>query len=103
VHPQGVGTGQEWRKEKPLSTEARKEGQTPKAWWRSPRLLLAAIAILAVVVVARLGLYTYWTLTDGNEAALSARMIVFWVLAAIALGMLSRFAWQIWTGKHWPR
>jgi hypothetical protein len=90
-------------KEKLLSTETRNQGQTPKAWWRSPRLLLAAIAILAVVVVARLGLFTYWTLTAGDEAVLSARMIVFWVLAAIALAMLSRFAWQIWTGRHSPR
>ena len=78
------------------------EAQRPRRapWWRSRPILLCGIAILALVVLARLGLMTFWSISEGGAAISDARLVLFWVLALAVLAMLSRFAWQISSGKH---
>lgn len=74
--------------------------QRPK-WWASRRVLLIAISLLAAVVLIRLGFMIYWVASD-TGAQVTGRLPLFTGLAAVALALLSRFAWQVWISKH-PR
>jgi hypothetical protein len=62
--------------------------------------MLGGIAVLALVVLTRLGFMTYWSIDGGGESFSDSRLVLFWVLALVAIAMLSRFAWQISSGKH---
>ena len=78
-------------------TQADAPDHKSRSWRPSRPVLFGGIAILALVVLVRLGLMTYWSL---NGTGADGRLILFWVLALVALAMLSRFAWQISSGKH---
>jgi len=78
-------------------TQAEAPGHKALSWRHSRPILFGGIAILALVVLVRLGLMTYWSL---NGTGVDGRLILFWVLALVARAMLSRFAWQISSGKH---
>jgi hypothetical protein len=68
--------------------------------WRNTRKVpLIGVVILAALVLTRLSLMTFWSI-DSVDAASPARLGLYWILAIIVLVMLSRFAWQIWTGRH---
>jgi hypothetical protein len=78
------------------------EAQVPKTgpFWRSRRVILAGIVTMVLVVLIRLGLTTYWSIEGSGEHISISRLVLVWVLALVVLAMLSRFAWQISTGKH---
>ena len=78
--------------------EAQESKSGPR--WRSRKIMLGGIAILSLVVLTRLGLMTYWSIGGGGSSISSSRLVLFWILALVVLAMLSRFAWQISTGKH---
>jgi uncharacterized membrane protein len=78
-------------------TQAEAPSHKARSWRHSRPILFGGIAIVALVVLVRLGLMTYWSL-NGN--GVDGRLILFWVLALVALAMLSRFAWQISSGRH---
>lgn len=66
------------------------------------KLPLLGVALLAAVVLVRLGLMTWWSLGDGGPA-FDTRLWLYWILAVAVLVMLFRFAWQLWTGRHRSR
>ena len=66
------------------------------AWWRSRKVRLGAVGMLAGVVLVRLSLMTYWSLKGIDYAFLDGPLLLAWCLGLIALAMLSRFAWHIW-------
>jgi hypothetical protein len=72
------------------------------AWKHARKIPLIGVVILAAVVLTRLSLMTFWSF-DSVESTAPARLVLFWILAVVALAMLSRFAWQIWTGRHQSR
>lgn len=70
------------------------------AWRHSRKVQLGAIGLVAGVVLTRLGLMTYWSLSGIDYEFSDRRLLLAWCLGLIALAMLSRFAWQIWSGRH---
>ena len=72
------------------------------SWRHSHKIPLIAVCTLAVFVLVRLCLMTYWSLGSADSYS-SARLSLYWILALIVLAMLFRFAWQIWTGRHQTR
>lgn len=62
--------------------------------------MLGGIAILALAVLTRLDLMTYWSIGGEGASISNSRLVLFWFLALVVLAMLSRFAWQIASGKH---
>jgi hypothetical protein len=76
-------------------------GSTPpaspiRALLASPKVQLGAFAVLAVVVLIRLALMTYWSWDDGSRS----RLVLVWALALFVLVMLARFAWHLLSGRE---
>ena len=70
------------------------------AWRHSRKVQLGAIGLVAGVVLTRLVLMTYWSLNGIDYAFSDRRLLLSWCLGLIVLAMLSRFAWQSWSGRH---
>jgi len=70
------------------------------AWRHSRKVQLSAIGLLAGVVLIRLSLMTYWSLSGIDYAFSDGSLLLAWCLGLIALAMLSRFAWHIWNGRN---
>jgi hypothetical protein len=81
-------------------TQAEAPRHKARSWRHSRPILFGGIGILALVVLVRLGLMTYWSLVGTGASIPDGRLVLFWVLALVVLAMLSRFAWQISSGKH---
>ena len=81
-------------------TQAEAPAHKARSWRHSRPILFGGIAILALVVLVRLGLMTYWSLNGTGTSIPDGRLILFWFLALVALAMLSRLAWQISIDKH---
>jgi hypothetical protein len=86
-----------------MSTHEESTSRSARAWWRSPTVLLIALGILGAVVITRLSLMTYWSLTAESAVTSNGRLVLFWVLSMAVLAMLTRFAWQVRTGRHRTR
>ena len=69
-------------------------------WRHSRALQLTGIGALAAAVIVRVGLMTYWSFSDASHEFLDRRLLLAWGLGLLVLAMLSRFAWQIHTGRH---
>ena len=67
-----------------------------RAFLTSPKVQLGGIAILAIMVLIRLGLMTYWSWDDGSRP----RLVLVWALALFVLVMLARFARHLLTGRE---
>lgn len=83
-----------------MANNAETSGSKLLAWRHSRGVLLGGIGLLAVVVLVRLGLMTYWSLGGIGYAISGGRLLLAWCLGLVVLAMLSRFAWHIFTDRH---
>jgi hypothetical protein len=65
----------------------------------SRKIPLVAVCVLAVIVLVRLCLVTYWSLGSADPDS-AIRLSASWLGALCVLAILFRFAWQIWAGRH---
>lgn len=86
-----------------MRTRGQGTSRSASGWWRSPIVLLIGLGILAAVVFTRLGLMTYWSLAAEGTVTSNGRLVLFWVLSLAVLAMLTRFAWQVRSGRHRSR
>ena len=79
-----------------MIVESKKRGGRFRAAISARPIQLAGLAVLAGMVLARLGLITYWSWHDASRS----RLIVAWCLGIVVIAMLVRLASHVISGKQ---